>query len=146
MHFDNFRGMLRAFLQHAGLAFADALPEETIRQAFADEGVEPGELRLGYPYWEHPAPITAQVRGSYADREAPTEGLIEHGWDHSLGEIITAIADAGLRVDFLHEFDSVPWSVPWLVKSEDGRYRLPADAAGGLPLYFSLKATRPAES
>jgi putative transposase len=39
MHFDNFRWMLRAFLQHTGLAFAEALSEETIQQAFADEGV-----------------------------------------------------------------------------------------------------------
>lgn len=39
MHFANFRCVLRSFLQHAGLAFAAALPEETIQQAFADDGV-----------------------------------------------------------------------------------------------------------
>lgn len=39
MHFYNFRLVLLSFLQHAGLAFAEALPEETIQQAFTDEGV-----------------------------------------------------------------------------------------------------------
>lgn len=38
MHYYNFRLVLLSFLQHAGLAFAEALPEETIQQAFADEG------------------------------------------------------------------------------------------------------------
>jgi putative transposase len=39
MHFANFRRLLRSFLQHQGLPFAEALSEETIRQAFADENV-----------------------------------------------------------------------------------------------------------
>lgn len=39
MHFAKFRLMLRSFLQHQGLPFAEALSEETIRQAFADENV-----------------------------------------------------------------------------------------------------------
>ena len=69
--------------------------------------------------------------------------LVSHGWDHSLGEIVTAIVDAGLRIDFLHEFDFIEWSVPWLVKSDDGRYRLPPGTEGQLPLYFSLKAIKP---
>jgi hypothetical protein len=89
-------------------------------------------------------PIDNEVHGSYADLNAPTEpGLIEHGWDRSLGEIVTALIDAGLRIDFLHEFDFVNWAVPFLVKSEDGRYRLPPGTKGELPLFFSLKATRP---
>ena len=54
--------------------------------------------------------------------------------------------DAGLRLDFLHEFDFVNWPVPWLVKSEDdGHYRLPPGTPGQLPLFFSLKATKPAQ-
>ena len=110
-----------------------------------DQTVGPGELRLRYPYWEHEQPIDVEVHGSYADLNAPTEpGLVEHGWDHSLGEIVTALIDAGLRIDFLHEFDFLVWQLPFLVKSEDGRYRLPPDTKGQLPLFFSLKATKPA--
>ncbi len=111
---------------------------------FADEGVEPGELRLAYPYWSHREPLSFEARGSYADREAPTEGLVEHSWDHSLGEIVTALVEAGLRIDFLHEFDFVEWPVEFLAKSDDGRWRLPPGTAGELPLFFSLKATKPA--
>jgi SAM-dependent methyltransferase len=116
-----------------------------VAQVFAEEGVAPGELRLGYPYWSHPEPLTFDVKGSYADPAAPTEGLVEHGWDHSLGEIVTALVDAGLQVDFLHEHPFVEWPIAFLVRSDDGRYRLPPDAKGELPLFFSLRAHKPSD-
>jgi SAM-dependent methyltransferase len=114
-----------------------------VAQVFADEGVAPGELRLAYPYWSHAEPISFDSVGSYADRSAPTDGLRENGWDHSLGEIVTALIDAGLRIDFLHEFPFIEWPVDFLVEGEDGRYRLPAGSKGELPLLFSLRATKP---
>jgi SAM-dependent methyltransferase len=114
-----------------------------VANAFENEGVEPGELRLAYPYWSHDEPLRFEVKGSYADRDAPTQGLVEFGWDHSLGEIVTALAAAGLRIEFLHEFDFLPWPVDFLVEGEDGRWRLPAGSKGELPLFFSLKATKP---
>lgn len=117
-----------------------------VAQVFENEGVEPGELRLAYPYWSHAEPLRFEVKGSYADREAATEGLVEYGWDHSLGEIVTSLADAGLRLEFLHEFDFVRWPVDFLVESEGGRWRLPEGSKGSLPLFFSLKATKPGGS
>ena len=45
--------------------------------------------------------------------------------------------------NYEHEFDAVPWPVAWLARSADGLYRLPGDVGGQLPLYFSLKASRP---
>jgi SAM-dependent methyltransferase len=114
-----------------------------VAEVFEDEGVEPGELRLAYPYWSHAEPLRFDVKGSYADREAPTDGLVENGWDHSLGEIVTSLGDAGLRLEFLHEFDFVRWPIDFLVEGEDRRFRLPAGSRGQLPLFFSLKATKP---
>ena len=101
-----------------------------VAQVFENEGVQPGELRLAYPYWSHAEPLRFDVKGSYADRSAPTDGLVEYGWDHSLGEIVTALIEAGLRIDFLHEFDFCAWELPFLTKSEDGRWRLPPGTAG----------------
>ena len=116
-----------------------------VAQVFEGEGVEPGELRLAYPYWSHRESLRFDVKGSYADPTASTEGLVEHGWDHSMGEIVTALIDAGLRIDFLHEFDFVDWPVEFLVQGDDGRWRLPPTSKGQLPLFFSLKATKPTD-
>ncbi len=130
------------FVKPGGFFYiAEAHP---ILMALADENVAPGELRLNYPYWEHERPLTFDVQGSYADRDAPTDGLIEHGWDHSLGEIVTALVDSGLRIEFLHEFDFCEWEMPWLVKADDDRWRLPPGTVGQLPLFFSLRASKPA--
>jgi SAM-dependent methyltransferase len=114
-----------------------------VAQVFADDSVASGDLRLAYPYWSHAEPLTFDAHGSYADPDAPTEGLVEHGWDHSLGEIVTALVDAGLRIELLHELPFVAWPVAFLVEGEDGRYRLPPGAKGELPLFFSLRARKP---
>ena len=115
-------------------------------QVFENDGVAPGELRLAYPYWSHAEPLTFDVHGSYADPDAATDPtLVEHGWDHSLGEIVTALIDAGLRIEFLHEFDFCEWKLDFLVEGDDGRWRLPDGTKGQLPLFFSIRATKPAD-
>jgi SAM-dependent methyltransferase len=112
--------------------------------AFDDEGVAPGELRLRYPYFEHPEPLVFPVQGSYADPDADVGDLAEHGWDHGLGEIVTALIDAGLRIESLVEHPFVAWAAPFLVEGPDDEWRLPPETRGELPLMFSLKATKPA--
>ncbi len=114
-----------------------------VAQAFENTGVAPGEFRLAYPYWSHEMPLRFDVTGSYPDRDALTGPLVEHGWDHSLGEIVTALIDAGLVIEFLHEFDFCDWSLDYLVRCEDGRFRSPPDTPGRLPLFFSLRARKP---
>lgn len=129
------------FVKPGGIFYVTEI--HPVAQAFENEGVAVGELRLAYPYWSHVEPLTFEVHGSYADTSAPTEGLVEHGWDHSLGEIVTALIEAGLHIDFLHEFDFVDWPIDFLVEGPDGRWRLPPGTAGQLPLFFSLRASKP---
>src|SRR4029079_9654858 len=54
------------FLAPGGTFFISEV--HPVAQAFDDGGVAPGELRLRYPYWEHPEPLVFEVKGSYADR------------------------------------------------------------------------------
>ena len=65
-----------------------------------------------------------------------------YAWMHPLGEIVTALIDAGLNLNWLHEHDTVPWQMfEVLVEDAQGMYRWPASA--WLPLAFSLRAERP---
>ncbi len=107
-----------------------------------DEGVS--ELRLRYPYFERPEPLEFPVRGAYADRSAHVEQSVEYNWIHSLGDVVTALAEAGFRIEFLRERPFQEWEVPFLERREDGTWWLPAGQSGELPLSFSLKATKPA--
>ena len=115
-----------------------------VMNVFENEGVRPGELRLAYPYWEHRDPLVFPVKGSYADPDADVGAQVEHSWDHGLGEIVTALIDAGLRIERLVEHPFLDWSTDFLVEAAPGRYVLPPDAGGELPLMFSLLARRPA--
>jgi len=63
-----------------------------------------------------------------------------------MGEIVTALTVAGLRIDFLHEFPFAEWPLPFLQPAADGTHRLPPEHDLKLPLFFSLKASKPTNS
>jgi 2-polyprenyl-3-methyl-5-hydroxy-6-metoxy-1,4-benzoquinol methylase len=117
-----------------------------VAQVFESEGVQPGELKLASPYWEHREPMAFPVQGSYADPTATVKAKTEYGWDHGLGEIVTALVAAGLRIESLREYPFCLWRLDYLVEGEDGRWRLPGDLDGRLPLFFSIRATKPVAS
>jgi SAM-dependent methyltransferase len=102
------------------------------------------EPRIKHPYFPRAEPQSFAVSGSYADPTAKIESDIEYGWSHSIAEIVSAIASAGLRIEFLHEFDWVDHRyISLLEESDDGRWRLPSTTEGELPLMYSLRATKP---
>jgi hypothetical protein len=74
----------------------------------------------------------------------PVAEPFEYAWQHSMGEIISSLAAAGLRIEYLHEFPWIAWKMfPFMQETEPGVWRLPEPDAQRLPLTYSLKATRP---
>lgn len=100
------------------------------------------ELRVRFPYFPREAPLPFPVQGAYSDRTARVEQVVQYCWPHSIGEVVTALASAGLRIDFLHEWPFLAWSLPFLEAHPDGTWRLTAHVAGEIPLMFSLRATK----
>ncbi len=101
-----------------------------------------GALVRGYPYFRADGPITEEVDGTYADRGAAIANRREHCWIFELGQIVTELLDAGLRIEWLREHDATCCAiVPTLVEGEDRLFRVPAGELS-LPLSFSLRATR----
>lgn len=102
------------------------------------------ELRVAHPYFNAEA-ITADGDGSYAGWDFGLEHRRSHGFSHPLGEIVTALVDAGLEIEFVHEF---PWSffqrLDAMEADEDERWWLPG-LEYDLPFTFSLKARMPRE-
>ena len=68
---------------------------------------------------------------------------ISYEWLHTLGETVTALCQAGLRIDFLHEFPYATYGI-WGVEEQgpDGLWRLRGQD-GVLPQMFSIRATCP---
>ena len=100
------------------------------------------DIHLSYSYWSDDV-ITLPVEGSYADPTAHVEAEWEHSWNHSLGEIVTALARAGLRIEFLDEKGTLAWPLGWL-RPVEGGFGLPPDQTGTMPLMYSLRARKEA--
>lgn len=112
-----------------------------VSQIFDDQNLEAG-LRLRYPYFHKENPDALVLDGTYADPDAQVKHQLEFGWSHSLGEIITSLAAAGLHIEFVREEPTGEWPKPFLVPTEDGRWTYPP-AQGELPLWFTIKASKP---
>jgi len=79
---------------------------------------------------------------AYADPTPPAAPTPTVQWNHPLGEVVTALASAGLRVRSLRELDfSVLPDWPMMVRGEDRMYRMPPGMAS-LPLMYVLRAYR----
>jgi SAM-dependent methyltransferase len=113
------------------------------------------QLVVNAPYFERREPSVWETDTTYVDGPK-----LEHRrtceWNHGLGEIVTALVEAGLRIEFVHEHREVPWqALPWMepvgpgTTGADGRYqsnrmwRLPEAQRDLVPLMYSLLATKP---
>ena len=94
-----------------------------------------------HSYFPSSEPIRTVENGSYADPEANLT-QVSYVWSHSLGEIVTALASAGLRIEHLHEFPYSPYDCfDFTVETEPGKAVIP-EFDGKAPLVFSLKALK----
>jgi 2-polyprenyl-3-methyl-5-hydroxy-6-metoxy-1,4-benzoquinol methylase len=99
----------------------------------------PMTSRYGGSYFRT-EPFRDTDAGTYADVSAPTVHNVAYEWQHPLGEIVTAVCDAGLRVELLHEHPVLVWQdTPDMVQGDDEMWRLPGEP---YPVSFSLRATR----
>lgn len=107
-----------------------------------DDEQPPGRVSRGFDYWGGET-LTFPVEGSYADPTADVDAEVEHGWNHSLGEIVTLLADQGLVIELLDEKRVLDWPAPFLEDLGDGSYGWPPGVGGSLPLMYSLRARKP---
>ncbi|MBV9822789.1 MAG: class I SAM-dependent methyltransferase [Actinobacteria bacterium] len=100
-------------------------------------------LVLDYPYFETEQPLLWDEEGTYV----PTEVEFAHNrtasWNHGIGEIVTAVLDAGLRLTQFVEHREVPWeALPGaMTRGEDEEWRL-TERPERLPLTYTLQAVK----
>jgi SAM-dependent methyltransferase len=102
-----------------------------------------GALRIESAYFEQKDALILSSQGTYVQTDASFTHNVTHEWNHGLGEIVTALLDAGLTLTSLVEHDSAPWeALPgMMVKHDDGEWRL-RERPERLPLTYTLSATK----
>ena len=100
-------------------------------------------LHLRFPYFEQEQPLQWDDDQTYVDTPGRLTATTTYEWNHSLGEIVTALLDNGLRLDMLVEHDSIPWeALPGqMTVHPDGEWRL-TEHSGVIPLSYTLRATK----
>jgi hypothetical protein len=102
-----------------------------------------GEFKAERSYFFSDEPQRIEATGSYATGDIGTAG-VSYVWDHSLGDVINALVDAGLKIEFVHEFPyAARAKFPFMEQGVDGWWRLPAGQHGTIPFLFSLQARKP---
>ncbi len=119
-----------------------------------------GELTVSFPYFERVEATMEESDRTYVDGP-PLPRRRTYQWNHGLGEIVTAVIDAGLRLQFVHEHREVAWkALPTMeaVRVEsvgqaqddvvgaryqsDRMWRLPRAQRDLVPLMYSLSALK----
>jgi SAM-dependent methyltransferase len=102
-----------------------------------------GLLVVEYPYFEQKMPTVWDEGGTYVETDQVFTHNVTHEWNHGLGEIVTALWDAGLQVSALEEHDSVPWdAMPGqMTPIGRGEFRL-SERPERLPHSYTLQAHR----
>jgi SAM-dependent methyltransferase len=101
-----------------------------------DDGVE-----FEWPYF-NTGPEIWDDGSDYADPTAVLENARTVEWAHPISEVICSIIDAGLRIEFFHEFAETSFRRFSFMEEIGPRlYRMPAGKPD-LPLMYSIRATK----
>ena len=100
-------------------------------------------LVVEYPYFEREEPVIFDDGGTYVRTDVTFEQNLTHSWNHGLGEIVSALLDAGMELTALVEHDSVPWdALPRRMEQiGGGEYRL-IDRPWRVPHSYTLQAVK----
>jgi SAM-dependent methyltransferase len=100
------------------------------------------QMKLANPYFFSSRPERIQLSGSYANdfKGEPVSGYM---WNHGLGDVLNALIDGGLTIEFLHEYPFAPRAkFPFMERAADGWWHLPSEYVQ-IPFLFSLQARKP---
>ena len=97
-----------------------------------------GKPQMKYHYNQKEV-IYEEYEGTYADQSSKMVSK-EYGWNHGLSEVVNALIEAGLQIDYLNEYDESPYDVfPDLIKLDNGMYKMKDQL---FPMLFEIKATK----
>jgi SAM-dependent methyltransferase len=107
-----------------------------VHNIFSDD-----DLTVTHPYF-HEGPLVFDEAGTYADLDVTIGATRVYEWNHGLGEVLSAVLDAGLTIELFHEHDYTLFQRwPFLEKEGRDTYRMPPGMPS-LPLMYSLRARK----
>jgi SAM-dependent methyltransferase len=129
--------MIGRFLKPNGIFYI--VEDHPAFRMFTTEGGT--KIKLANPYFFAEIPDRVEATGSYAT-ENQGEKASFYIWNHGIGDVLNALIDAGLTIEFLHEFPyAARAKFPFMEQGSDGWWHLPAKYPQ-IPFLFSLRARK----
>lgn len=100
-------------------------------------------LVLEHPYFETAEGVSFDEEVSYVEHEGTIEATTTVEFNHGMGEIVTAVLDAGMELTGLVEHDTLPWPQFDRLMDQVGpnEYRL-RERPDRVPMSFTLQARK----
>ncbi|MBL4705099.1 MAG: class I SAM-dependent methyltransferase [Flavobacteriales bacterium] len=96
--------------------------------------------QFGYPYFNESV-LAIETEGTYTDRNSGSKQT-EYLWNHSISEVLNALINQGLSIDFFNEFPYTVWPCfPGLTKIGDEKWTF-EHLETSIPMMYSLLATK----
>lgn len=101
-------------------------------------------ILLRYPYFNQPEPVESNLEWSYVPTSRPLKAKKTFEWNHGIGEIVTALLDAGLQIELLQEHDTVSWDAfPGRMTDRGAGEMALTQQPSVAPLTFTIRARKP---
>ncbi len=101
---------------------------------------EPVDFTVRNDYLPGRGAVERDGTHTYTDGPPLDSDTVHYEWPHSLGEVVTALVQAGLTIDHLSEPDVLPFPRwPSMVRTEYGWWR-GGESAPSVPTLYALKA------
>jgi SAM-dependent methyltransferase len=85
--------------------------------------------------------IITENEGTYTDRNADIKGK-EYSWNHSISEVLNALINAGLKIEFFNEYMYSPYPCfRNVVEAEEDKWHIKG-MEGKIPMVYSLRARK----
>ncbi len=92
-------------------------------------------------YYDNRELIITENEGTYTDRNADIKGK-EYSWNHSISEVLNALINAGLKIEFFNEHMYSPYPCfRNMVETEKGKWHIKG-MEGKIPMVYSLRARK----
>ena len=106
---------------------------------------QPREPSVVYDYSHSEVPSPFDSAESYVTGTEPLAVRSGHEWFHPIGNVVTALIQAGLTLDFLNENNRIAWrALPCLEPAERSLWRM-TEGRPRIPLSYSSAAYKPIE-
>ena len=132
---DGWASVIHKFLRPGGAFYI--LDKHPLMGMFSES--DTGDIRPAHNYFSHE---------QFFEGNSPTytDGIPiaspNYEWQHSLSDIVTALAKAGLTIQYFHEFPVSAYRVfPCMTRQDDGWWRFPKDN-DSFPQLFSIRAVK----